>query len=50
MLRERNNTTHIYDASAAMELVQHILDHYIPAFLSLQNEIEAKYGDVLEEM
>ena len=50
MLRERNNTTHIYDADAALELVQHILDSYIPAFLMMQNEVKERYGGILEKL
>lgn len=50
MLRERNNTTHIYDAEAALELVHHILDSYIPAFVKMQEEIDARYGGSLEEL
>ena len=45
MLRERNNTTHIYDAGAARELVEHILRDYIPAFASMRAGIVSRYGE-----
>ena len=50
MLRERNGTTHIYDARAARELVRHVLESYIPAFISLQNNIVDRYGTILAEL
>ena len=48
MLRERNSTTHMYDAAAAKELVRQILDRYIPVFLQIQEAIIQRYGDQLE--
>ena len=50
MLMERNNTAHIYDADAAMELVRHILDLYIPAFASMEEGVRARYGGKLEDL
>ena len=50
MLRERNNTAHLYDASAALELVEHVLNRYIPAFAALQDAISEKYGELLAEL
>ena len=50
MLRDRNNTTHIYDAAAAQELARNILKNYIPAFLAVQRAILEKYGGQLAEM
>ena len=47
MLRDRNNTTHIYDAATALELVQQILNRYIPEFIKIQEKITARYGDQL---
>ena len=47
MLRERNSATHIYDAAAARELAQHILNRYIPAFAALQTAITDRYGETL---
>ncbi len=46
MLRSRNDMTHIYDGNAAKEMVYKILNEYIPAFVGLQNGIEAHYGDM----
>ncbi len=48
MLNERNNTSHIYDSSAAKILVEHILEKYIPEFERLQTEIDERYRDILE--
>ena len=50
MLRERNNTAHMYDADAARELVEHILRDYIPAFLSMQEGIVSRYGGQLPDL
>ena len=44
MLRERNNTAHMYNAEAARELVEHILRDYIPAFASMREGIVSRYG------
>lgn len=50
MLRERNDTTHIYDGEAAKELVQKILKEYIGEFERLQDEVQQRYSEVLEKM
>ena len=50
MLRERNNTAHIYDAEAALELVRHILRDYIPAFARMRDEISVRYSGALSEL
>ncbi len=50
MLRERNDTTHIYNGEAAKELVQKILNAYIGEFERLQDEVQRRYGDILEEI
>lgn len=44
MLRDRNTTAHIYDAELAKELVQRIIDTYIPAFVALKDGVEERYG------
>ena len=44
MLRGRNTTAHIYDAELAKELVQRIIDTYIPAFVALKDGVEERYG------
>ena len=50
MLRARNNMTHIYDGTAAKELVNIILQQYIPAFVVLKEGIEERYGRILQEL
>lgn len=45
MLRARNDMTHIYDGNAAKEMVNKILNEYIPAFIKLKNRIEEYYGE-----
>lgn len=48
MLRDRNNMTHIYDGKEARELAKKILDCYIPTFVHMKEEIEAKYQDIVD--
>ncbi len=50
MLRERNDTTHIYDGEAAGELVQKILTRYIGAFETLQENLKKRYGNVMDSI
>lgn len=50
MLRERNDTTHIYDGEAAKALVQKILKEYIEEFEQLQEAIEKRYGNALNDI
>ena len=50
MLRARNDMTHIYDSSAAKNMVEQILKKYIPEFYKLQQTIEDKYGKELREI
>ena len=50
MLSQRNNMAHIYDASAARELVALILRDYLPAFEQLRDSMIEKYGDLLENL
>lgn len=51
MLRDRNDTTHIYNEEAAQQLVEKILHQYIGVFVSLEQQIRARYGDeVLEQL
>ena len=47
MLKDRNDMAHIYDGSAATELVGRILKTYIPQFLKLEEELNIKYGELL---
>lgn len=50
MLKDRNNLTHIYNETAARELVERILTEYMKAFDQLQKGIVNRYGDELEGM
>lgn len=50
MLKERNNMTHIYDGNAAKELVNIILDVYIPALCLMKVEIENRYQDIIDSL
>lgn len=47
MLRDRNNTAHVYDETKALELVQRVLDTYLPEFERLDKGIVVRYGDLL---
>lgn len=48
MLKDRNDTTHIYDGDAAKKLANRILEEYIPQFIKLEMEVRKNYGDTLE--
>lgn len=50
MLKDRNDMAHIYDGGAATELVGRILREYIPQFLELEAELNAKYGELLRTL
>lgn len=50
MLKSRNDMTHIYNGEAARELVNDILNVYIPDFLKMKNEILLQYGHILKEI
>ena len=50
MLRERNNTAHMYDAEAASALVSHILRDYIPAFVRMREAVLTRYAERLPEV
>ena len=50
MLRERNDTTHIYNEEAARELVENILKSYTNAFVVMQKAILERYQDELENI
>ncbi|WP_455138984.1 HI0074 family nucleotidyltransferase substrate-binding subunit [Thermophilibacter sp.] len=47
MLRDRNNTAHVYDESAARRLVATVIDRYIPEFGRLRAGLLARYGELL---
>lgn len=50
MLKEHNNTTHIYQEEAARELVRQILECYIQEFVHMGAAIQNQYGEVLDEL
>ena len=47
MLRDRNDTAHIYDAELAERLVATIIDQYIPEFECMNDNIAERYADIL---
>lgn len=47
MLRDRNNTAHVYDESSANQLVKAVIDQFIPEFVRLNIELLGRYGDLL---
>ena len=47
MLRDRNTNVHIYDNKLAQDLIQRILNVYIPAFCQLRVGLMGRYGDLL---
>lgn len=49
MLQERNNTTHMYNETAAKELVDHILNGYIAEFEKMRNAVMEQYGSIVKE-
>lgn len=48
MLKDRNDMAHIYSGTAAKELVNRIIDVYIPQFIQLETELSRYYGDQLK--
>lgn len=50
MLKERNNTAHIYNGDAAKLLIQQIITDFIPEFENLKSGIEKKYKNVLDKL
>ncbi|PLS30694.1 nucleotidyltransferase [Bifidobacterium margollesii] len=49
MLRDRNDSAHIYDASKALRLVNSVITDYIPEFERVEQGIEQRYGDLLNQ-
>ena len=47
MLRDRNNTVHVYDENAAKQLVATVVEHYIPEFVRLNDGLLGRYEDLL---
>lgn len=51
MLRDRNDTTHIYNEESAQQLVEKILHRYIAVFVTLEQHIRERYeNEVLEKL
>lgn len=46
MLRDRNDTTHMYNEQAAVELVDKIIKDYIPLFEEMEQAVKDRYGDI----
>ena len=47
MLRDRNDSAHIYDAVHARRLVDCIIADYIPEFVRIEEGLISRYGDML---
>lgn len=47
MLRDRNNTAHVYDENAAKQPVTTVIEHNIPEFVRLNDGLLSRYGDLL---
>lgn len=47
MLRDRNTNVYIYDNNLAQDLIQRILNVYIPAFSQLRDGLMERYGELL---
>ena len=43
MLRDRNDTTHMYNEKAAVELVDKIIKDYIPVFEKMEQAVNDRY-------
>lgn len=49
MLRDRNDSAHIYDGNKALALVDAIIDDYLPEFERVQSGLIERYGGRLTE-
>ena len=49
MLRDRNDSAHIYDESRAKQLVRTVIDEYIPEFERVDQGLVARYGVLLDQ-
>ena len=45
MLRDRNDTTYMYNEQAAVELVDKIIKDYIPLFEKMEQAVKNRYSD-----
>lgn len=50
MLKDRNDTTHIYDKDLSIKMVDRILKEYIPEFQKLEKELITCYSDILDTL
>lgn len=49
MLRDRNDSAHIYDGEKARRLVDTIINDYLPEFNRLEHGFVHRYGKLLDE-
>ena len=49
MLRDRNDSAHIYDADRARNLVHVIISEYIPEFERVLDGLDRRYGNLLND-
>lgn len=50
MLRDRNDTTHIYNEQLAIALVDKVIKDYLPEFERMGRSIQARYGEELNSI
>ena len=50
MLRDRNNTAHVYDQQLAKQLVDVTIRRYVPGFVRLRDGVVGRYGELLESL
>lgn len=50
MLKDRNDLAHRYDGGKAIELVQVIIEQYIPEFQKVQKSLQSLYGEELHKI
>ena len=50
MLKDRNDLAHRYDGGKASELVQIIIEQYIPEFQKVQKALQSVYGEELQKI
>lgn len=50
MLENRNDLAHIYDGGKARELADIIISKYVPEFMKMENALNDRYGEVLDNI
>ena len=50
MLKDRNDTAHLYDGAAARALIDRVIARYIPEFQRMRTAIEERYGTELADL